>query len=104
MANLILEHPHSGIIKRAPVGFSWTTLFFPGFPALFRGDVKGFIIQFILAWLIFPIFIFPFIYNKLYIQKRLSRGFKVTSTSGISFDRAKAKLRINLPLLNSTNG
>jgi hypothetical protein len=63
MAQLILEHPNSGIIKKAPVGYSFTTLFFPSLPALFRGDMKGFVLQFLLAWLFIPIFIFASIYN-----------------------------------------
>jgi len=97
MAKLILEHPHSGIIKHAPVGYSWTTLFFPSLPALFRGDVKGFLIQLILAGFLIPILIFPRIYNKQYIQKLLSSGFKVRSAEGIEMEEAKRKLGINLP-------
>ena len=97
MAKLILEHPHSGIIKQAPVGYSWTTLFFPGLPALFRGDLKGFIIQFILVCFLIPVLIFPIIYNKQYIQKLLSLGFKVRSAEGIDMEEAKRKLGINLP-------
>jgi hypothetical protein len=49
MAKLILEHPHSGIIKQAPVGYSWTTLCFPALPALFRWDMKGFVNYFSLC-------------------------------------------------------
>ena len=100
MAKLILEHPHSGIIKQAPVGFSWTTLLFPTLPALFRGDFKGFVIQLLLDWLLLPILIFPLIYNKHYIQKLLSAGFKVRSAQEISLDAAKAKLGINLPQIS----
>ena len=99
MSKLILEHPHSGLIKQAPVGYSWTTLLFPTLPALFRGDFKGFIIQLLLDCLLLPILIFPSIYNKQYIQKLLSAGFKVRSAEGISLDAAKAKLGINLPQL-----
>ncbi len=45
MAKLILLNPHSGIIKQAPVGFTWTTAFFGPLPALYRGDFKWFFIQ-----------------------------------------------------------
>ena len=98
MAKLILEHPHSGIIKQAPVGYSWTTLFFPTLPALFRGDVKSFFIQLLLdGFLILPIFIFPSIYNKSYIQRLLTQGFKVKSVVDCDLDSVRAQLGINLP-------
>lgn len=99
MAKLILEHPHSGIIKRASIGYSWTTLFFPTLPALFRGDLKGFLIQAILDCLLIPILIFPSIYNKQYLQKLLSGGYKVRSAEGTTLEAAKGKLGINLPEL-----
>jgi hypothetical protein len=100
MAQLILEHPNSGIIKKAPVGYSLTTLFFPTLPALFRGDFKGFIIQFLLdGFLIIPIFIFPSIYNKQYIQKLLTQGYKVKSVEGTDLDAVRARLGINLPVV-----
>lgn len=103
MAKLILEHPHSGIIKQAPVGYSWTTLFFPSLPALCRGDVKGFLIQLILAGFLIPILIFPRSYNKQYIQKLLSNGYKVRSAEGISLEVAKQKLGINLPTMDDVD-
>jgi|GEM_PF-171194 len=100
MAKLILEHPHSGIIKQAPVGYSWTTLFFPTLPALFRGDVKSFFIQLLLdGFLILPIFIFPSIYNKSYIQGLLMQGFQVKSVDGGTLESAGTQLGVNLPQL-----
>lgn len=97
MAQLTLEHPHSGIIKQAPVGYSWATLCFPTLPALFRGDIKGFFIQLLLNVLILPIFIFPSIYNKQYIVRLLGRGFQVKSVAGGDIDSVRAQLGINLP-------
>jgi hypothetical protein len=99
MAQLILEHPNSGIIKKAPVGFSLTTLCFPSLPALFRGDIKGFVFQFLLAWLFIPVLVFPFIYNKSYIQGLLTQGFRVKSVAGGTVEAAGAKLGVNLPQL-----
>jgi len=74
----------SGVVKDAPVGFSWTTLFFGPFPALLRGDWLWAIIicaaSFVTAgisWIIMP-----FIYNRLYIQGLLRKDFKVQNYSG----------------------
>jgi len=74
---VILKNPlHEGA-KQAPVGFSWTTLFFGILPALFRGDWKWFIIQTIFAlitWGLSSIF-FAFVYNKLYLKTLLEQGY-----------------------------
>ena len=75
--NLNLKHTQSNMIKQVKLGFSWTTLFFGGLPALFRGDLKWFLIMWIisvatlgLAWLVFP-----FVYNKVYIKGLLEKGY-----------------------------
>lgn len=65
------------MIKECKVGFSWTTLFFGFFPALFRGDWKWMFIQLglnIVTWGISSI-VFCFIYNKLYINDLLNKNF-----------------------------
>jgi hypothetical protein len=95
---LQMENPNTGILKNAPVGFSWTTLFFPCLPALFGGDIARFFIQLLLdGFLFIPVFIFPFIYNKLYVKKLLEKGFKVKDVEGGSLEDARTKLGINLP-------
>ena len=73
-----LRHTHSGMLKSAPIGFSWTTFFFGPFPALFRGDLKWFIIMLIVG--VFTIWIANFIifgaiYNKRYLVDLMSKGF-----------------------------
>lgn len=72
-----------GQIKQCKVGFSWTTLFFSFFPALFRGDIKWGAIQFVLALITggLSALVFCFIYNKLYINDLLSKGYEPISES-----------------------
>ena len=72
-----LKHSQTGALKDVPLGFSWTTLFFGIFPALFRGDFKNAFIMFLLAlftlnlsWLIMPFF-----YNKMYVTDLVSKGW-----------------------------
>ena len=86
-----LRNTTTGLIKSAPIGFSWTVFFFGGFPALFRGDLKWAVIMwiggaaavffavitlgvlFFLPWVFW--LIFAFIYNKRYVTDLLGGGF-----------------------------
>lgn len=96
-----LENPNTGLVKNAPVGFSWTTLFFSGFPALFRGDLKWFFTQLLLCWTGISIIIFAFIYNKLYITQLLKKGFKVKDVEGGTLEEATRKLGVDLQQLET---
>ena len=64
-----------GVVKDAPVGFSWTTFFFGFFPALIRGDWLWALIMVVAAMVTFGLsgFVFAFIYNRLYIQSLLKK-------------------------------
>jgi hypothetical protein len=55
---LLMEHPNTGIIKNAPVGFSWTTFFFGPIPALTRGDIIGAFVLLILFFIAFGFSVF----------------------------------------------
>ncbi|RPF54235.1 DUF2628 domain-containing protein [Aquisalibacillus elongatus] len=80
----ILEND-KGLQKEVKIGFSWTTLFFGFFPALFRGDLKwgaiifltslfiGIITMGIGTWV--PGVVFAFIYNKLYIKELIEKDY-----------------------------
>ena len=46
---ITFENPKSGAIKKAPVGFSWTTSLFWFFVPLVRGDWKWAIVMFLLT-------------------------------------------------------
>jgi len=100
---IVFENPKTGYIKEAPVGFSWTVLFFGFFPPLFRGDWKWGVIFFLLALLTWGLsnLIFMFIYNKLYIKDLIGSGFKAKSIETGSLQEASGKLAINLPLLET---
>ena len=84
MAHSTLLLEKNGVQKQCPVGFSWTTLFFGGFPALIRGHALMGLVQIILQVITFSIsaLIFAFIYNKMYINWRLENGFKFVEVSG----------------------
>lgn len=74
---IYLRHPVTNQIKSVKLGFSWTMLFFGIFVPLIRGDWKWFFVSLALsiftagiAWLVLP-----FIYNKIYINDLLERGY-----------------------------
>lgn len=75
---VMLKHPQTGILKKGFYGYSWTTLFFSGFPAIFRGDIfmglAVILLTMITGW-IFPI-IWGFFYNKRYTLGLLEQGYE----------------------------
>ncbi|MDZ7342385.1 MAG: HrgC protein [candidate division KSB1 bacterium] len=72
-----LKHNQTGAMKEVKLGFSWTTLFFGALVPLFRGDLKWFVIMFLVSIITFGIawLIFPFIYNKIYIKELMEKGY-----------------------------
>ena len=72
-----LKHSQSGLVKNAPLGFSWTSLFFGFFPALFRGDIKWTLIMLLVDFITFgfSLLVFPFFYNKVYAKALLEKGY-----------------------------
>lgn len=100
-----MENPHTGEMREAPLGFSWTVLFFGAFPALFRGDWKWFFIMLFIGFLTFGFsgLVFMFIYNKLHMKELIMKGFKAKSTSYDNFDKLAARAGINIPVLNTGN-
>src|ERR1043165_4089248 len=84
-SRIAMKHKESGLVKDGFYGFSWTTLFFGFWPALFRGDfitfIGGLVIIVILALLTFGIgafiamLVWAFAYNKYYTRKLLEKGY-----------------------------
>lgn len=99
---LYFDHPVTDKKKTAPVGFSWTTFFFGFFVPLLRKDIKWAIIMLILQIITLGIayFIFPFIYNKIYIKSLISDGYHVSAIQKGSLDHLSAKLGIVIPALS----
>ena len=97
-ATINFKNPVNGVMKSAPAGFSWTTLFFSFFPALFRGHWLGAVIIIGVSIATFGVgsLVFPFIYNKMYIKHLISEGFSVTNASQ-DLDFLSGKLGLALP-------
>jgi len=97
-SKITFTNPNNGNTKEAPVGFSWTTLFFAGIPALMRGHIGMGAVIIILGILTlwWSDIVFAFIYNKQYIKHLISEGYKVTSTT-IPEEQIAAKLGMTLP-------
>jgi len=104
-----MTNPKTGEIKTAFYGYSWTTLFFGAFPALFRKDFITFIGVFIVAAIIgfltlglgglFISLVWSFMYNKYYSTNLLKQGF-VFSGSDMENKTAAAALGV---ILNDNN-
>jgi hypothetical protein len=97
------KNPVTGEMRRAPVGFSWTTLFFGCFPALFRSDWKWFAIMLVIAMITYGLsaFVFMFIYNKIHIKELINKGYKAVSIEDGNFDMANSKIGIEIPRFES---
>lgn len=97
-AKITFVDPTGNIVRIAPVGFSWTTLFFCFLPAFFRWDLWWASVMLIclpltggLSWLVFP-----FIYNKLYIKDLIKKGYKVKTVTGSDLSYISSKLGVDL--------
>ena len=101
--SIIFKNPITGVVKEAPVGFSWTTFLFGFFPALFRGDWKWAVIQIIIAMITMGLsgLVFMFIYNKLYIKDLIADGFKAQSIGSGDMSYASAKIGMEIPMLET---
>jgi hypothetical protein len=99
---LQLKNPNTGELKEAPVGFSWTVLFWGFFPPLFRGDWKFTAIFLLLGMFTFGAsnLVFSFIYNKFFIKDLIYKeGFKVTGSKKGNLQLISNKLGLELPML-----
>ena len=85
-----MKPKETGLTKDGFIGYSWTTLFFGSFPALFRGDfitfIGVFVVLIILGIISFGIgafiamIVWSFLYNKYYTRKLIEKGYQFDDT------------------------
>ena len=92
---IMMQNPQTGIVKKGFYGFSWTTLFFGGFPAIFRGDLVEGVLVLVANFLSFGLvsFVWAFIYNKRYTLKLVQQGYQF---SGDEASIAMARSRLGI--------
>ena len=92
----------NGVVREAPVGFSWTTFFVSAFVPLFRGDWTWALIMLIASFITFGLagILFAFIYNRLYIEGLLKQGYAVISYWG---DKKEIETSAQIKLGNSSS-
>lgn len=103
--SIIFKNTHTGAIKSAPVGFSWTVFLFGFFPPLFRSDWKWFFIILLASFFTVGLsnIVFAFIYNKLHIVDLIGKGYKGQSIPGGDMSFASTKLGIEIPTIDTAN-
>lgn len=101
---IYFENPRTGQIREAPIGCSWTTLFFGPLPMLFRGSWKWFAIIFILALCTCGLsnFVFMFIINKFYIKDLIGDGFKAKSVKVGTLEQVSTYVGFPVSVLESS--
>ena len=90
-----LENPRTGHLRKAPLGYSWTTLFFGPFPMLFRGAWKWFFIILITNVITSGLaaLVWSFLINRLYLNDLLDDGFALVSAGSSSLDKVSGYAR-----------
>ena len=83
------ENSKTGQRRDAPVGFSWTTLFWGPIPMIYRGNWKWAVIITIGALITFGIsnIVFSFFINKSHIQDLINDGYKAKE-NGVNLAQA----------------
>lgn len=106
-----MANPHTGQIKTAPIGFSWTMFFFGFFAPMIRGDWKWFGIIFglailaalisfgLLGWV--PGIVGAFIWNRSYLNDLIGRGFKLKGAASGNLERIDGVAGHHAPRLDN---
>ena len=99
---LVMLNSHTGQTRQAPVGFSWTSLFFSFLVPAFRSHWGA-----CALWAVatvctsgFAGIVQGFIYNKQYINHLINNGYKVKD-SAMDIEFVASKLKMPLPVINN---
>ena len=74
-------HRESGLVKTGYIGYSWTYLLFGWFVPLVRGELAVAVLHLVITVFSAGIsqLIFPFIFNRQYMQRMLTAGWYLDS-------------------------
>ena len=117
-AKIIFQHPETGLTREAPVGYSWTVLFFGSFVNLIRFVDALSVIQ-LIAYIVLLGFgglgllvnIFgSFFYNKFYINRLITtKGYKVKHAvalkvnTPIPIEALEKSLKLSMPRIDESS-
>jgi hypothetical protein len=88
-------HSVSGIGKNGYLGYSWTYLCFGWFVPVVRGELGVGVLHLVITLVSFGLsqLIFPFLYNRQYMNRMLTSGWVLDDTDP-NYDLARVKLNI----------
>ena len=104
-STLIMENPNTGEMIRAPVGWSWTSLFFGVIVPFIRQDWIGGFVSLVLTLFVAGAvnIAMAFMYNRYYIGAKVKEGFVVTGAeSTYSYAELERKVGIRFRISDTT--
>ncbi len=92
---ILMKYAQTGVLRTGFYGFSWTTLFFGGIPAIFRGNLVIGLIVIVASMITLGLasIIWAFIYNKKYTLGLLEQGYVFAETEAKN-EMARAALGV----------
>lgn len=95
MAHSVVTMSNGVEVKKVPLGFSWTVLFWGPIPAGMRGDFKwaAFLLGLAIITSGLSSVVAAFVYNKFYAKDLLAKGYKFDALpANVTDDTLKAYL------------
>jgi hypothetical protein len=88
-------HRESGLVKTGYIGYSWTYLLFGWFVPLIRGELGIAVLHLVITLFSAGIsqLIFPFIFNRQYMQRMLTAGWYLDPMDA-NYELAKRNLNL----------